>query len=260
MIKFFRHIRKSLLHEGKTTKYFKYAIGEIALVMIGILLALQVNNWNQNRIDNIKEQNYLLGIETDLKAQIATMESIEKFYDTIIFSAGSILTDFQNLKSIKEIPNLNKRIVFLMYENNFVELNTSFTELISTGNIGLINNKDLRKHIVQFYQYSAWTNNSVEQNIKNVFYKTTFPIITEIAIINPSDFNIKVSGVAQNNVPESLVKEQTRLLKNSAIQKKLINAINLKILTTTTNKNSVNNIIKEGKRLLEEIQKELSLQ
>jgi len=49
MIKFFRNIRQKLLSEGKTTNYIKYAIGEIVLVMIGILLALQVNNWNENR-------------------------------------------------------------------------------------------------------------------------------------------------------------------------------------------------------------------
>jgi hypothetical protein len=48
MIKFFRKIRKSLLSEGSTGKYFKYALGEIALVVIGILIALQINNWNQN--------------------------------------------------------------------------------------------------------------------------------------------------------------------------------------------------------------------
>jgi len=59
MIKFFRKIRQELLGEGKTGKYFKYAIGEILLVMIGILLALQVNNWNQERI-NKEESNAIL--------------------------------------------------------------------------------------------------------------------------------------------------------------------------------------------------------
>ena len=49
MIKFFRHIRKSMLMENKTGKYFKYAIGEIVLVVIGILIALQINNWNQQK-------------------------------------------------------------------------------------------------------------------------------------------------------------------------------------------------------------------
>mgnify|MGYP001131487683 CR=1 FL=1 len=54
MINFFRKVRKNLLNEGKTTRYFKYAIGEIVLVVIGILIALQVNNYNNQRIDQQK--------------------------------------------------------------------------------------------------------------------------------------------------------------------------------------------------------------
>ena len=56
MIKFFRKIRQNLLSEGKTGKYLKYAIGEIFLVVIGILIALQINNWNEHRKDLAQEQ------------------------------------------------------------------------------------------------------------------------------------------------------------------------------------------------------------
>ena len=49
MIKFFRHIRRSLINQNRMGKYFKYAIGEIFLVVFGILIALQINNWNENR-------------------------------------------------------------------------------------------------------------------------------------------------------------------------------------------------------------------
>ena len=59
MIKFFRHIRKSLLMENKTSKYFKYAIGEIILVVIGILIALQINNWNESRKLQEETNTYL---------------------------------------------------------------------------------------------------------------------------------------------------------------------------------------------------------
>jgi len=49
MIKFFRNIRKKILEQGKTTNYLKYAFGEIVLVVIGILIALQINNWNETK-------------------------------------------------------------------------------------------------------------------------------------------------------------------------------------------------------------------
>ena len=66
MIKFFRHIRQNLLNEGKTTKYFKYAIGEIILVVIGILIALQINNWNSLQNDRDIEQSALKNLITRL--------------------------------------------------------------------------------------------------------------------------------------------------------------------------------------------------
>ncbi len=67
MIKFFRKIRQNLLMENKNTKYFKYAIGEIVLVVIGILIALQINNWNESRINNKKVKSYLIEIVKDFK-------------------------------------------------------------------------------------------------------------------------------------------------------------------------------------------------
>ena len=63
MIKFFRKIRQNLLSEGKTVKYFKYAIGEIILVVIGILVALSVNKKNESRKEKIEEEKILVGIK-----------------------------------------------------------------------------------------------------------------------------------------------------------------------------------------------------
>ena len=66
MIKFFRRIRQQFLTENKTGKYFKYAIGEIILVVIGILIALQINNNNDLRKERVKEIHYLKNIKQDL--------------------------------------------------------------------------------------------------------------------------------------------------------------------------------------------------
>ena len=60
--------------ENKTGKYFKYAIGEIVLVVIGILIALQINNWNQGRIEQNKEQTYLSNIKRDLENQLNSID------------------------------------------------------------------------------------------------------------------------------------------------------------------------------------------
>ena len=76
MIKFFRHFRKTFLSENKFSKYFLYAIGEIILVVIGILIALQINNWNENRKSIAMGEEYLSGIKEDIKKDLVLIDSI----------------------------------------------------------------------------------------------------------------------------------------------------------------------------------------
>ena len=90
MIKFFRKIRQNLLMDlsagkagNKTSKYFKYAIGEIVLVVIGILIALQINNWNEKRLDKLKSKDYLERIIEDLDLKINSFESEMKRGDRV---------------------------------------------------------------------------------------------------------------------------------------------------------------------------------
>ena len=70
MLKLFRNIRQNLIMENKTTKYFKYAIGEIILVVIGILIALSINTWNENKKSAIIEKNILVEISNGLKKDL----------------------------------------------------------------------------------------------------------------------------------------------------------------------------------------------
>ena len=84
MLKFFRKIRQNLLMENKTGKYFKYAIGEIILVVIGILIALQINNWNQNRIQLKQEQKILLSLKTDfIESKVRLLKSMGMQKDVV---------------------------------------------------------------------------------------------------------------------------------------------------------------------------------
>lgn len=73
MIHFFRRIRQKLLTNNQMKKYFLYAIGEIALVMIGILFALQINNWNQNRLNDGLEIDYLNRLHADIQRDTAVL-------------------------------------------------------------------------------------------------------------------------------------------------------------------------------------------
>lgn len=96
MIKFFRKIRKSLLEEGITTQYLKYALGEIVLVVIGILIALSINNWNEQQKLEAKRTELLVGITKDLSQDIASHDMMIKLYEGRLnfFERQLLKTDF----------------------------------------------------------------------------------------------------------------------------------------------------------------------
>ena len=73
MIKFFRHIRQRLLTENKFSKYLLYAIGEIFLVVVGILIALQINNWNELRKTHLQDLEFLNNLKVELSIDIAAL-------------------------------------------------------------------------------------------------------------------------------------------------------------------------------------------
>lgn len=116
MTKLFRNIRQNLLAEGKTSKYFKYAIGEIILVVIRILIALQINNWNEKRKQNrnLREvySNLLLDIKSDSISYIQNLKELkdidflqEQLYKTGVENDTTIV--IENTSIIRFLPNYN---------------------------------------------------------------------------------------------------------------------------------------------------------
>ena len=79
----------------KSARYLKYAFGEILLVVIGILIALSINNWNEHRKNNIKEKNYLLSVRRDLRQQLADIESNVEGEKSVIWSLEKALKLYQ---------------------------------------------------------------------------------------------------------------------------------------------------------------------
>ncbi|MCA0133804.1 DUF6090 family protein [Winogradskyella alexanderae] len=107
MIKFFRHIRKSLIEQNQMGKYFKYAIGEILLVVIGILIALQVNNWNETRKRQIELDKLLNDIEQDLIANYHQANGALRFYKKQDSIAKLIAAKDLTAKDYRDNYNLN---------------------------------------------------------------------------------------------------------------------------------------------------------
>ncbi|MEM6516341.1 MAG: DUF6090 family protein [Bacteroidota bacterium] len=166
MINFFRLIRQRLLSEGKTGRYFKYAIGEIILVVIGILIALQINNWNEDRKTNDVKNNYLKQVAIDLEADKA-------FYTTVINRLEKKLVKYEGYKSLYDTPDLEMLDIMYYVKDNFanytlqVEINTSTIKtMVNTGTINLIENP-LRDNLTKYVGRQIRSVNIFEGNANN---------------------------------------------------------------------------------------------
>lgn len=120
MIKFFRKIRQSLLSEGKTGRYLKYAFGEIILVVIGILIALQINNWNERNKNISQAEKHLETVKLNLQDDILQAKSLLSETQTTINYANDFLEQFKTLKPVDN--NVQMYLIYLMFERN-IEVN-----------------------------------------------------------------------------------------------------------------------------------------
>jgi len=151
MIKFFRKIRYDLMEKNKTGKYLKYAIGEIVLVVIGILLALQINNSNERRKTEILELQYLIRLEKDLSSDIEYFDRRINESETLIkghyFYIHQAYLEQRNADDFRELVSN----IWLNSEN-FIAQNTTFNELQNAGKMSIIQNQELKDDILSLYK------------------------------------------------------------------------------------------------------------
>ncbi len=151
MIKFFRKIRQNLLSEENTGNYLKYALGEIVLVVIGILIALQINNWNEQRKTDIKEQILLRSLRQEFIHNREELKTVIEITRNNIKGAG----EFASILS-PEVTNLSDAEI-ATYWNNALRREAIYrpslgvlNEAINSGNLSIIKNAELRNILFSF--------------------------------------------------------------------------------------------------------------
>jgi len=138
------------MNENKTGKYLKYAIGEIVLVMIGILLALQVNNWNEQRKMNAQEQELLEGLEVEFTINFNRLEKVLKLHQNSIDNANEIMTYFNT--DISNIPEAKFDSLQFHIQNvwTFNPRKGLLNSVITSGKINLISNIELKNLLASY--------------------------------------------------------------------------------------------------------------
>ncbi len=154
MIKFFRLIRQRLLSENRITKYLIYALGEILLVVIGILIALQINNWNQKRIDSSKETVYLTNLQQELAENTARNKGlITDRMDAKIEALELAKRYCENDLEITDTLEILNKITYGGVFSGGLPLGTRFyyDELLSTGGLQLIKSDSIKDETAEYY-------------------------------------------------------------------------------------------------------------
>ena len=144
MLKFFRRIRQNLLAENKTGKYFKYAIGEIILVVIGILIALQINNWNESRKSDAQELSALNNIHRDFLKNKDILEEVKTSTLLILESGVQILNHTGNKVKPDSESSFNNWLNQLFNSTPYYPQNGFLDDLLSSGKLGIFKNVELR--------------------------------------------------------------------------------------------------------------------
>jgi len=189
MINFFRKIRQQMLNQNKTSRYFKYALGEIILVVFGILIALQINNWNENRKAANEETKILKALQVDFKDSKnrieETMSSQQKVLDH-----SSILINIHERADEKEfeyfdthLDSLKKLIDYGTTWYRTEPVTGAYNALISAGKVDLIKNEKLRHELAQFSAdlESGFEDQQPAIDLLTILQTDVSPFILEIA-------------------------------------------------------------------------------
>ena len=178
MLPFFRKIRYRLAQDNQFFKYSRYAIGEIVLVMLGILLALQVNNWNEERKNNIKEQQILKQLTEDYNSNLLQLEQKIAHRKKIIEAATKVLQYIDeplNINNDSLYSQLNVMIgnpTFKPIENN----------LVNSGDILLIKNKKLNQ-ILTTWPSNVLSIKEIENIWNNIMWESVIPLFNNFGIL-----------------------------------------------------------------------------
>jgi hypothetical protein len=161
MIKFFRKIRQNLIMENKTSKYFKYAIGEIVLVVIGILIALQINNWNEGRLEKEKEKVIVANLHTEFKENLKDLDSIQRRLNTAIGACDIIFNLFKEDVSTYNTKSIDSLISLSLTSPSWKPSEFVLNDLQNSGGLSKLNSSELKQLL---FRWSRLFNELKETN------------------------------------------------------------------------------------------------
>ncbi len=234
------------MEQNKTGKYFKYAIGEIVLVVIGILIALQINNWNESRKINSQEVVYLQDLKNDFTFDIETLNAKVADNNERVHNIDTILTliSSKNVFTEQDELLLANMTLKLFGESYFIPEKGTINQIQSSSSGSYIKNKTLRDLIFRYYSNNERIEKNMEQSIQ----------IYQHHIITPTLIHPAIAKKSMNIDAEVSPLDMSLLIKDNDY----LNALTLKSVGTQNQNIEYIKIIKKAQQILTIINSELA--
>lgn len=178
MLNFLRKLRL----KNMNGRYFKYAIGEIVLVVIGILIALSINNWNEHRKEIIREQTILKSLQKDFKTNIL---NVNKAYDNMLLAYGASANLLEIIRADDDINSkeIEGLIDDIINKTSSLDIITgSIDEMLNTGSINLIRDKKLKNQLSNWSFYQIDTEDDIVI-YRDYLFEFFIPSLTNKALL-----------------------------------------------------------------------------
>jgi len=223
MLRFFRKMRNALIPESRFGRYFFYALGEIVLVGIGILIALQVNNWNEN-INHVNVANkQLLTLKQNIADDARQIEELDREMDTIIFYSKTLM---EQLKTNIPIDNNTQYFIFyLILEHHLIPNKSGLNTFTNEGLMAYIN-EDIKNMILDYYELIEQINSREQISnavIQSYYEPYLFDNYSEIFNGEIPFSHFKEVYANDPRIPEKLDKE--KLLSDKKLEILIVNRL-----------------------------------
>jgi hypothetical protein len=188
--------------ENKFSKYLMYAIGEIVLVVIGILVALYINNLNDIRKERERELVYLENIKTDLRLNIVEMNKFLAIRAGNIDSAGKILEHFDG-KPINDYAAFNQDGVNIYSWQKYYMTNNTFQELVNSGNLATISDTHIKSQLLDIeslYKKMKSEEDHFRYDTEKLIYEPLYEIMDLNALVQNFEYQTSKGQSGKNVV------------------------------------------------------------
>jgi uncharacterized membrane-anchored protein YhcB (DUF1043 family) len=238
-----------MIKDNKVSKYFLYAIGEIILVVIGILIALQINNWNENNITTKKTQTYLSTLNTEIESNIEALKIHIDVTHNDIKESAKTFSELHSENAVYFNDSLLRNVMNTRPIYKPTLLKSTFTDLINSGNLEYLNDKNLKNRILSIEANIdiIYENYNLANNVWNEYqlpylqkYANTSGLWDSISSIKIKKlpYKITLNAFVNNNEYANILALRMRMMGN--LERTLIEEQNRSIDLSNDLKNYLN--------------------